>query len=234
MESDLTFILNHIFVNCLLCLYFHKGSQKRFGGNTKLNFPPLLSSAAFLSQTWNRRHFFFLFYTNSSSLKCHQSSDETGGDIFMQVVASASLISISLPPTLKLQPIAGIICSYVKPTIWQSRRSKPKQGCTDSWRLSCKIKQKNKLLSSPPLEVVSSPSASTVSYLESVYFKNKDSSEMGSMRSKQLKRLKIRIPLDSRTWSHRDDRRGPLGLFLGNVYGLKGPIIWRVDQAPFK
>lgn len=150
----------------------------------------------------------------------------------MQVVASASLISIFLPPTLKLQPIAGVICSYVKPTIWQSRRSKPKQGCTDSWRLSCKIKQKNKLLllffyppPPPTLEVMSSPSASTVSYLESVYFKNKDSSEMGSMRSKQLKGLKIRIPLDGRTRSHRDDRRGLLGLFLGNVYGLKGPII---------
>lgn len=147
MESDLTFILNYIFVNWF---YFHKGSQKRFGGNTKLNFFPLLSSAAFLFQTWNRRHSVFLFYTNSSSLKCHQSSDETGGDIFMQVVASASLISIFLPPTLKLQPIAGVICSYVKPTIWQSRRSKPKQGCTDSWRLSCKIKQKNKLLLFPP------------------------------------------------------------------------------------
>lgn len=147
----------------------------------------------------------------------------------MQVVASAALISIFLPPTLKLQPIAGVICSYVKPTIWQSRRSKPKQGCTDSWRLSCKIKQKNKLLlfffTPPTLEVVSSPSASTVSYLESVYFKTEDSSEMGSMRSKQLKGLKIRIPLDGRTRSHRDDRRGLLGLFLGNVYGLRGPII---------
>lgn len=81
---------------------------------------------------------------------------------------------IFFPPTLKLQPIASVICSYVKPTIWQSRRSKPKQGCTDSWRLSCKIKQKNKLLLllffPRRLEVVSSPSASTVSYLESVYF----------------------------------------------------------------
>lgn len=147
MESDLTFILNYIFVNCLLCLYFHKGSQKRFGGNTKLNFfPPPLERCLFCLRLETEDTLFFYFVLTPSLWNATRARMRREGDIFMQVVASASLISIFLPPTLKLQPIAGVICSYVKPTIWQSRRSKPKQGCTDSWRLSCKIKQKNKLL----------------------------------------------------------------------------------------
>lgn len=114
----------------------------------KTNLFSFLPSAASLFQTLNRRHCVF-HVALTPAPRCHRSSDETGGDIFIQVVASASLISIFLPPTLKLQPIVGVICSYAEPTIWQSRRSKPKQGCTDSWRRSCKIKQKNKLLSSP-------------------------------------------------------------------------------------
>lgn len=115
--------------------------------------------------------------------------------------------------------------------------SKPKQGCTDSWRLSCKIKQKNKLLfyTPPPrLEVVSSPSASAVSYLESVCFKNKDSSEMGSMEGKQLERLKIRIPLDGRTWGHKVTR-GRYYICLWETYkGLRWPITGRVMDGRVK
>lgn len=117
---------------------------------TKLNqsFFPRFECCLFVSD-FQPKTLCFSFYTNSA-LKCHQSSDETAGDIFIQVVASASLISIFLPPTLKLQPIVGDICSHVKPTIWQSRPSKPKPGCADSWRLPCKIQQKNKLLLPPP------------------------------------------------------------------------------------
>lgn len=83
------------------------------------------------------------FDLNFSSLE-QKSSDERGGDVFIQVVASASMISIfffhSQHKTFNQSPT--LFAVMWKPTIWQSSQSKPKRDSSDSWRLVCKIKQK--------------------------------------------------------------------------------------------
>lgn len=139
--------------------------------NWRKHFLLYLSTAVTL-WTLYERYSVYHFILTSALWNTHKSSDETGGDVFIQVVASASLISIFPPPPQQhknFNQSPTLFAVMWKPTIWQPSQSKPKQDSSDSWRLLCKIKQEKKYFIF--LKIFSSPTASTLSYLKSIYSK---------------------------------------------------------------
>ena len=92
------------------------------------------------------RHSVYHFILTCAFWSSNAAQTRQEGTLLFKLFASASLISIFFFPTLKLSTNRQRYLQLCeKPTIWHSqpRRSKPKQHSSDSWRLVCKIKQKN-------------------------------------------------------------------------------------------
>lgn len=114
------------------------------------------------------------FYINFSSLEHPQELRwDRRGCFYSSCCFCFSDFHIPPPPQHKYFNQSPTLFAVMwKPTIWQPSQSKPKQDSSDSWRLLCKIKQgEKKKKYFIFLKIFSSPTASTLSYLKSMYSK---------------------------------------------------------------